>query len=402
MDEMERLMHIFIECLVLYNCMGRNIIHFYKADPRGVFTMEIGTVKRPNRYKWLKRIGSAAAIPLAFLAAFLIYITVMDYKPAAKVELLSVGPKSADPLDANTSFTITTYNIGYAGNDQGQDFFMDGGSMSRSSSQGQTDRNLSIMADFLKTTGSDIYLLQEVDKNSSRSYGIDEVDYLSQFLPHYEHVFAANYRVPWVPVPVFKPMGKVHSGLMTSSKLSVGSNHTRYDLPGKESWPVQQMELDRAFIETRIPVSNGKELIIVNLHLSAFDKGGAIRKKQLNFLSSYIEQEMKKENYIVIGGDWNHSLPETDPAAFPSEQEWPEWLQPFPEAFTPEGFNWVVDPSIPTVRTLDRPYKEGTNFLAVIDGFLVSPNIDVAVVAGHDQKFTVSDHNPVTATMRLK
>ncbi|MGO4537115.1 endonuclease/exonuclease/phosphatase family protein [Paenibacillus sp. 2TAB19] len=345
-------------------------------------------------------VGWIIAIPVAIAALFLIYVTLVDYKPASEIEL-EASHNSQQALKQGDSVTVTTFNIGYAGLDQRQDFFMDGGKMSRSSSKEQTEANLDAIADFLQGTQSDFYLLQEVDTKSSRSYKIDEAAALSSALSDYDSTYAINYKVPWVPVPVFAPMGTVRSGLMTLSTFQTTS-HVRYDLPGKESWPVQQLELDRALIASRYPVDNGKELVLINLHLSAFDKGGTIRKQQLDFLDGFIREESDKGNYLIVGGDWNHSLPSTDAAAFEAEQDWPEWLQPFPEGFGLEGLQWANDPAVPSVRTLDIPYEKGVNFLAVIDGFLVSSNIGITTVKGHDLGFANSDHNPVTASFVLK
>jgi len=291
--------------------------------------------------------------------------------------------------------------MGYAGLDKEQDFFMDGGTQSRSKSKEQTKLNLEAIASVMKATGSSLFMLQEVDVNSSRSNGINEVSYLSNTFPHYSSVFGTNYKVTWVPVPVLDPMGSVHSGLLTLSQYASTSN-VRYDLPGKESWPRQQFDLDRAFMESRFPVNNGKELILINLHLSAFDKGGTICKQQLEYLSTYIEKENNKGNYLILGGDWNHSLPGTAPDRFKTRQAWPEWLQKFPEDFKPDGFEWAVDAKVPSVRTLDVPYTEAVNFRAVIDGFLVSPNITIHKVQGHELSFEHSDHNPVTVDFILK
>ncbi|BFH71620.1 endonuclease [Paenibacillus dendritiformis] len=348
----------------------------------------------------LKWLAWVVLTPIAALAIFLIYMTAADDKPPAQVEL-PTNNNTGSTLKRGQPFTVTTFNLGYAGLDQGQDFFMDGGTMSRSRSKEQTEANLSAMADFLKDTRSDLYILQEVDVHSSRSHHINQVQMISDSLPEYSSTFAYNYKVAWVPVPLTHPMGAVQSGLLTLSKFHSRS-HTRFDLPGKESWPVQLFELDRAFIESRFPVDNGKELVLINLHLSAFDKGGTIRKQQLDFLGEYIQQEMEKDNYLILGGDWNHALPGTDHRRFPSRQEWPQWLQPFPDTFAPAGFQWAVDPGTPSVRTLDSAYRPGITFLAVIDGFLVSPNVEIAAVTGHALNFENSDHNPVTGRFILK
>lgn len=350
--------------------------------------------------KILWTLGSIVLAAVLFVGGFLLYVTLTDYKPDA-TEPVAITDNQESMLKKGTAFTVTTFNIGYAGLDKDEDFFMDGGTHSRSSSRIQTVLNLNGIGTFLKSNRSDMIFLQEVDVKSSRSYNIDEVGALQNFLKGYSYSYADNYKVPWVPVPVMQPMGSAHSGMLTLSSYK-STSATRYALPGKEAWPQQLFDLDRAFIENRIPVENGKELVLVNLHLSAFDKGGSIRKQQLQFLGEYIKKEAEKGNYLIVGGDWNHSLPGTDPKAFKAAQDWPEWLQPFPESFKPAGFQWAVDKNTPSVRTVDVAYQEGVNFRAVIDGFLVSPNVEIIKVEGHDLKHEHSDHNPVTAQFKLK
>lgn len=46
----------------------------------------------------------------------------------------------------------------------------------------------------------------------------------------------------------------------------------------------------------------------MNVHLSAYDKGGVYRKKQLQQLNSFLEVEYQKGNYVVCGGDFNHDI----------------------------------------------------------------------------------------------
>ncbi|RXZ82916.1 endonuclease/exonuclease/phosphatase family protein [Paenibacillaceae bacterium] len=351
--------------------------------------------------KRLIRIGGwILLLPVLAFAAFVLYVTITDYKPEERIVLDITNNNNAHKLSAGQPFTVTTFNIGYASLDQGQDFFMDGGTASRGSSKEQTLRNLSAITESLRSASSDFLLIQEVDRNSTRSFKVDQAHYLTSELTGYGHAFAYNYKTPWVPIPLTSPMGTVQSGLLTLSAFNMASS-TRFDLPGKESWPYQLFELDRAFIESRIPLDSGKELVLVNLHLSAFDKGGYIRKQQLDYLANYLNREMEADNYIILGGDWNHSLPGTDPAAFPTRQQWPDWLQPFPDGFEPEGFAWAVDPHTATVRTLDTAYEEGINFTAVIDGFLVSPNIEIVEVKARSLGYEHSDHNPVTGVFTL-
>ncbi|KAB2332091.1 endonuclease/exonuclease/phosphatase family protein [Cytobacillus depressus] len=348
---------------------------------------------------WGKVLFSIVISIVVLLSGFLFYISIADYKPDDEIALKT---ERNQPLMFNPAqeFSITTFNIGYGGLDKNENFFMDGGSNSRASSKEKVEENMRAMGDFLKKESSDFYFLQEVDRDSTRSFHVNEEAYVMERLPQYSSTFAQNYLVKWVPVPITKPHGAVNSGLVTLAKYHIEES-TRFALKGQESWPRQLFELDRCMLEQRIPLTNGKELLLINAHLSAYDKGGQVRKQQLGFISDYLTEEYEKGNYIIIGGDWNHSIPGTDPNSFPSFEAWPDWLQMIPGDFLPEGFQWVADRVVPTSRTIAESYIEGENFLSIIDGFLISSNIKLVDVKGHSLNFEHSDHNPVTAIFKL-
>jgi endonuclease/exonuclease/phosphatase family metal-dependent hydrolase len=260
--------------------------------------------------------------------------------------------------------------------------------------------NLEKLTSFIASQKADAIMLQEVDLDASRSFGVNEFDHIKGRLKGYAGTFGINYKVPWVPVPWMNPMGHVNSGLASFTAFSIASC-ARYQYPGGEDWPRQVFELDRCFVENRLPVAGGKELVLINSHLSAFDQGGKVRKLQLGFLKNHIIGEYNKGNYVIVGGDWNHALPGADPALFKTTEEWPFWLQKLPDDFTPAGFTWGVDKNVPSVRTNAKPYVKGENFRVVIDGFLVSPNVTIVKVEGHDLDFENSDHNPVMGVFEL-
>lgn len=353
-----------------------------------------------NIRKWLKILLGIILAIVSLLGAFLLYISLVDYKPE-DVVTLETQHNQEMKLSSEQIFSITTFNLGYGGIDKNEHFFMDGGSNSRASSKEKVEENMQAIGDFLRKTASDFYFLQEVDRDSSRSFHINEEDYLIEQLQLYSSTFAQNYLVKWVPVPIMRPHGKVNSGLMTLAKYHI-SESKRFALQGQESWPRQLFELDRCMLEQRIPISNGKELLLINVHLSAYDKGGKVRKQQLGFIDDYLTKEYEKGNYIIIGGDWNHSIPITDPNNFTFTESRPDWLQTIPDDFLSEGFQWVADNTTPTSRTIAKPYVQGENFLSVIDGFLISSNIELVDIKGHSLEFEHSDHNPVTAAFKLK
>lgn len=350
--------------------------------------------------KIFKILSSIIVTIVLIFCAYILFMFATDYKPENAI-LITTTNNKIDEIIKNKPFSIATFNIGYGGMDKYQDFFMDGGHGSRSISREKTLENIKNIGEFLLKQNADIILFQEVDKKSTRSNNINQVEYFSSNFSKYSSSFAINYKIPWVFVPLYKPHGKVESGLLTLSKYSIASA-TRYQYPGREDYPRQLFDLDRCFLETRMPVDGGGELVLINSHLSAFDKGGKIRKQQLSFLKGYIEKEYDQGNYVIVGGDWNHNLPGTDPNVFKAEQSSPDWLQTLPKDFTPTGFKWAVDSSVPSNRTADVPYKKGINFLSIIDGYLVSPNVDIKLVKGHSLDFEYTDHNPITAEFILK
>jgi endonuclease/exonuclease/phosphatase family metal-dependent hydrolase len=348
----------------------------------------------------IKVFGIIVVLLALVVGLYFLFMTLTDYKPKDVISL-SINNNVETVLEKGTKVSAMTYNIGYCGLDEGQDFFMDGGTGSRSKSKEKTIENLNGVTEFLKDQTVDFILLQEVDIKATRSYNINQYEQLRNSLSSYSSSYCLNYNVPWVPVPLSKPHGKVKSGLVSFGKYKM-SKSSRYQYPGKEKWPRQLALLDRCFIESRIPVKDGNDLVLLNSHLSAYDKGGVIRKQQLGFLKEYISKEYNKGNYVVVAGDWNHAIPGTDPNLFESKREWPEWLKKIPDNFKPEGFQWGADKEIPTNRTVDMPYKKGDNYRSVIDGFLVSPNVEIISVKGQDLEFKYADHNPVILEFLLK
>lgn len=54
------------------------------------------------------------------------------------------------------------------------------------------------------------------------------------------------------------------------------------------------------------------------------------------------------------------------------------------------------------VRDNRTAYIKGESCVTIIDGFLVSTNVEILQVKGHDLQFTHSDHNPVSAVFQLQ
>jgi len=335
---------------------------------------------------------------LLFVSCFLLYFTLSDYQPEPK-ELISASEKS-DTIRVEEPLRIITWNIGYAGLDKNMDFFYDGGKKMRPTME-QVKKNMDGIGDYLSKNNkdTDFFLIQEIDEDAKRSYYINQIDYFDSILYRYQPSYAMNYNVQFVPEPVSDPMGKVKSGLIIYSRYSPIIAE-RNAFPFNFSWPLRIFMLDRCFLSMRFPTSNGKELVLINTHNSAFDHNGELRKAELGYFRKFLMEEYEKGNYVIVGGDFNQC-----PLNIKTEFQ----AQPFdfvdfhiiPDTLLPLDWKYVFDNSTPSNRRVDTPYKKGKTKVTLIDFFILSPNVSVESVKCDDLEFEFSDHNPVKASFRL-
>lgn len=325
------------------------------------------------------------------------FLTATEYKPA-DVEQLEIRQLSDAPPLQEGQLTVMSWNIGYAGLGKEQDFFMDGGSHSRPGSSELVNQYLNGIVQTIEELDPDLILLQEVDTDSSRTYGIDEATALARNTA----VHALNYSCPFVPIP-FPPMGKINSGLLTTTDYRI-SEAERISLPCPFSWPLRTANLKRCLLVTRLPIAGSeKELVLVNLHLEAYDDGEG-KIAQTKQLMSLLGEEYKKGNYVIAGGDFNQVFPGSLDA-WPNEH--PDLWSPgvLDGTELPEGFGYAYNFGTASCRLLNQPYDpydtENTQYYC-IDGFIVSPNVDVSMVTTLDCGFVNSDHNPVLMQFHLE
>ncbi len=343
--------------------------------------------------KFLEFVLLVSGAILASFGLMLIFATLTDYNPPDVVELKVEGHGMEG---APSELSIMTWNIGYAGLGKDEDFFLDGGKKTRPDPEASS-RYIEGILDFIGSVSKDldVVFLQEVDRDSDRSYHVDQFSLISKRLEGFYGVFTVNYKVSFVPVPFSDPMGKVLSGLAVFSRYRP-LDAKRLALPGKYPWPTKIFQLDRCAVVIRIPAPNGKEWVLINTHNSAYDEGGEIRMKQLEFLKELMLSEYEKGNYVVVGGDWNAMLG----GEFEYTERKPDVYIPLPSGWTPKGWKWGIDTDVPTNRSVSMPYRKGVNFVTIIDGFLVSPNVEILEVHGEDLGFEYSDHNPVFIKVR--
>ena len=338
---------------------------------------------------------------LLLAAGLILWLSVCEFKPAdvtdVKVESNSQVGEFSPFLDQE--LTVISWNIGYAGLGKDSDFFMDGGENVSSADQDTVTASLLGIYKQLYTGDNQagIYMLQEVDKNSARTYSMDE----SVCLGIYNSTYALNYSCPFVPYPL-PPIGRVNSGLLTTTMYDIDSSE-RISLPCPFDWPVSTANLKRCLLVSYLPIEgSSSKLVIVNLHLEAYDDGEG-KIAQTKQLREFIQSEYEKGNYVIAGGDFNQVFP-GGIEKYPNEH--PELWEPgiITEDIMPEGWSLAYDLETPSCRLLNQPYDpediENTQYY-VIDGFIISPNVELISVETLDAGFEFADHNPVQLKVRL-
>ena len=358
-------------------------------------------MKRMKR--WVKILLCIVLALVVLVGAYVAYVFI-DYHRIGDMALTAEGDASKSALTTGETYTIVSYNIGFGAYEDDYGFFMDGGTESWAWSEERLTANVEAIAAFLAQRQADLCLVQEVDIDSTRSYHVDERQPLYQALPSMSHVFAQNYDSPFLLYPLTQPHGASRSGLLTFSSAAITSAK-RVELPVENS-VMKLLDLDRCYSVSRIPMESDKELVLYNLHLSAYTSDGTIATEQLKLLLADMQAEYEAGNWCVAGGDFNKDLLGDSAQYFGEADQEYSWAQPIPEG-TFDGYDISLvaplderDP-VPSCRNADSAYHQG-QYVLTVDGFMVSANVTVESAGVIDTGFRWSDHNPVTMTFTLQ
>lgn len=358
---------------------------------------------------------------LLIVAIYVCYVLIQYYRIEDNQEL-EITHNANETMDSSKTFRIATYNIGFGAYRPDYSFFMDEGYNSdgtkvvgkyaRAKSKESVLESTEGVKNEINNLNIDFAFFQEVDTDSTRSYHVNQCQILSESFLNFDSHFASNYHSAYLFYPFSQPIGKSNSGLLTISKYKIDSA-TRISYPISNKFD-KFFDLDRCFSVSRIKVGD-HELVLVNSHMSAYDEGGYIRAQQIQTMKSFCEEEIKKNNYLVFGGDFNHDLLKNHPDFQYTNKSKPLWMN-----FTQLKPDWLasidyekdladhilpaVNDNNPTCRDADIPLigHEDEVYKSVIDGFFVSDNIEIISVENIDNGFEYSDHQPVLLEFKLK
>lgn len=353
-----------------------------------------------------KKIAVILAVLLIVFGIYAVYVfTSYDRLPdKLTLEVKRNGENSYfennEEITTGKFYWIMTYNIGFGAYRKDYSFFMDGGKSSWAKDEESVVAGICGMGEIINSANPDFVLLQEVDVDGTRSYHVDQLELMNQFVKGYYYTYAQDYDSPFLFFPPWEPHGANKAGIVTYARNQI-TDAMRRSLPISESFS-KLVDLDRCYSISRIPMENGKNLCIYNIHMSAYGSSDAIREGQLAMLYEDMAADYEKGNYVICGGDFNHNLKSEN------DENAPEWAYPFPKESLPKGFRMAIDGAKEediahnSCRSANEPYNEDTTYTVTLDGFIVSDNVTVNYYANMDWGYELSDHDPVIMQFRLE
>ena len=289
------------------------------------------------------------------------------------------------------SLSVTTWNLGYGGLGRGSDFVVDGGRHWLPPSRKAVKANVAAICRWVSQRGDDVLLLQEVASAGFANFWVDLRRRLSESL-------AGRFRTEYADLKVrgFLPPLRLTHGVATFSLKCPVKTET-WPLPNDGDYSSGWLAKRYAALVTRFEIpGRDRHWAVVNLHLAAFDTDGQLRRRQLAEVVRRAVAEAASGGLVVIGGDWNMRLAKTRFTST-TRPEHLAWLVDFDPAVLPQGWIVACDETRPTVRTNERPYSDGENYRAIIDGFVVGPGVVLDEIQACELGFEHSDHHPVSA-----
>ncbi len=356
-----------------------------------------------HRHLFLKTILWLIVIVLLVVLLYVAYVFMAYHRLDDNLPLEVQNPVEGS-VSAGQKYKLVSWNIGFGAYVSDYSFFMDGGVESWARSESLLNETLDSINQKITDLDADFYIIQEVDKDATRSYHVDETKTVSDNLPKFSFVFAENWDSPFLFYPFTEPHGASLAGIMTFSSVGINSA-VRKSVPLEES-VMKLVDLDRCYSISRIPGPDGHELVLINLHLSAYTSDGKIAIEQLKLVLNDMQAEYQKGNWVIAGGDFNKDLIGTGSEAFGITGANYNWAQPIPaEVFDGYDVSLIApyDPQNPVAscRNPDTAYWEG-QYQVTVDGFLATSNVEVCAADVVNTGFAWSDHNPVYLEFILK
>lgn len=225
------------------------------------------------------------------------------YRPGPIEPVVPRG--EAPPVPAGRRLRVLSWNVQFCAGRRCL-FFYDGGRDSRVSAA-EVEHTMDGVASLIRRQAPDLVLLQEVDRNSTRTARIDQHTVLAKRLGYPVTASTPYFKVPYVPVPPHQPMGRVEMHLSVFSRFGLGPGR-RIRLAGLDepAWR-RAFNLRRAVLNVGLQREDAPDLSVFLTHLSAFSRGDGTLARQVQT----VLRSVGTGGPMLLAGDLN-SLPPGD------------------------------------------------------------------------------------------
>ncbi len=216
----------------------------------------------------------------------------MDEKKYAEL----IEKENSVVIKNDSIYSIVTYNVGYLSGMTNN--------LPVAKPKELFQKNQQKVESELKKVNPDIIAFQEIDYKASRSYNVDQEKAFMNLGYNYA-ARGVNWDERYVPFPYWPPsmhFGKVISGQSIISKYKL----KEYERIVLERVPDNPFYRDALYLERLAQVVKvvleGKEMVLINVHLEAFDKDTRVR--QFEYVLELFNQYKDKYPTILLG-DFN-------------------------------------------------------------------------------------------------
>lgn len=318
-----------------------------------------------------------------------------EYRPAPVEPIEPFGPEALPPLRRGETLTVLSWNLQFAGSRR-HHFFYDGGPAVHVP-PGDVEETLSGISALLARHAPDIALLQEIDRDASRTGRQDQLRRYLDSGPAQRWASTPYHRSPYVPHPLHQPLGRVdlHLGMLSRRGLL---QPQRIALPLLDEPRIRQaFNLKRALMTASVPTAGGGVLQIANTHLSAFSHGDGTLAKQVAVLEEWMASHPADQPWL-LAGDFNLLPPGDSPSRLSTEAELyadeRNPIEPLVAAFS-EAFGDLLAASARTYQ----PFGAAGPDRKIDYVFFGGP---LEVVAAEVIQSDLSDHLPLKVTFHLR
>ncbi|MCB9743729.1 MAG: endonuclease/exonuclease/phosphatase family protein [Alphaproteobacteria bacterium] len=255
-------------------------------------------------FKLLLAVAALAALPYGL-------IRWAEYTPAPEEDVAVDCTGQAATLAPGQTFKVVSWNIQFSGG-RARHFFYDGGEDVQVPAQEVQD-TLDGLSRTLRELRPDLALLQEVDRDSARTGGVDQLPPLAGELRTPCVASAPYFKSRFVPFPPGDFLGRMDMHLAIVSRFGLRqARRVQLPLLDEPRWR-QAFNLKRALLTAELPVEGlDRPLAVAVTHLSAFSKGDGTLDKQVDVLEAWMRARPADQPWI-LAGDLNLLPPGDDP-----------------------------------------------------------------------------------------